>query len=297
MRAVWLKDLRMADLERVGGKNASLGEMMSALAAAGIRVPGGFATTAQAFREFLSANGLEARIEQRLHSLAPKDVTALAACGAEIRSWILKAPFPAKVEREIKLYYQDLEQITSGDVSFAVRSSATAADLPEASFAGQQETFLNIRGIDNILEAIRRVYASLYNERAISYRTHHGFDHRGVALSAGVQHMVRSDLGASGVMFTLDTESGFRDVVFITASYGLGETVVQGAVNPDEFYVYKNALNAGKFPILRRNLGGKAIKMIYAPAGSAERVKTVDVPQAERMQFCITEADILALSR
>src|SRR5881296_810688 len=180
MRVAWLKDLRMADLERVGGKNASLGEMMNALAAAGIRVPGGFATTAQAFREFLSANGLDARIEQRLHSLAPKDVTALAACGAEIRSWILKASFPANVEREIKSYYQDLEKITSGDVSFAVRSSATAEDLPEASFAGQQETFLNIRGIDNILEAIRRVYASLYNERAISYRAHHGFDHAAV---------------------------------------------------------------------------------------------------------------------
>src|SRR5437762_11813887 len=297
MRAVWLKDLRMADLERVGGKNASLGEMMSALAAAGIRVPGGFATTAQAFREFVSANGPEGRIEQRLHSPAPKDVTALAACGAEIRSWILKAPFPANVEREIRSYYQDLEEITSGDVSFAVRSSATAEDLPEASFAGQQETFLNIRGINNILEAIRRVYASLYSERAISYRTHHGFDHRGVALSAAVQQMVRSDLGASGVMFTLDTESGFRDVVFITAAYGLGELIVQGAVNPDEFYVHKPMLEQGRFPILRRNLGGKAIKMIYAPAGSAERVKTVDVPQAERMQFCITEADILALSR
>src|SRR5436190_4941668 len=213
MRAVWLKDLRMADLERVGGKNASLGEMMSALAAAGIRVPGGFATTAQAFREFVSANGLDARIEQRLHSLAPKDVTALAACGAEIRSWILKAPFPPDVEGEIKSYYQDLEQITSGDVSFAVRSSATAEDLPDASFAGQQETYLNIRGIDNILEAVKRVYASLYNDRAIAYRVHKGFAHHDVSISAGVQRMVRSDKGAAGVMFTMDTESGFRDVV------------------------------------------------------------------------------------
>src|SRR5437870_1831032 len=298
MRVAWLKDLRMADLERVGGKNASLGEMMSALAAAGIRVPGGFATTAQAFREFLSANGLEARIEQRLHSLAPKDVTALAACGAEIRSWIVKAPFPANVEREIKSYYQDLENITSGEMSFAVRSSATAEDLPEASFAGQQETFLNIRGIDNILEAIRRVYASLYNERAISYRTHHGFDHRGVALSAAVQQMVRSDLGASGVMFTLDTESGFRDVVFITASWGLGELVVQGAVNPDEFYVHKPMLRGGKFPVIRRSLGSKLQKMVFAERAQAGlSVKTVDVPEAERNRFCLSDEDAIELAR
>src|SRR5437867_3544967 len=282
MRVAWLKDLRMADLERVGGKNASLGEMMNALAAAGIRVPGGFATTAQAFREFLSANGLDARIEQRLHSLAPKDVTALAACGTEIRSWILKASFPADVEREIKSYYQDLEKITSGDVSFAVRSSATAEDLPEASFAGQQETFLNIRGIDNILEAIRRVYASLYNERAISYRAHHGFDHRGVALSAAVQQMVRSDLGASGVMFTLDTESGFRDVVFITAAYGLGEMIVQGAVNPDEFYVHKPMLEQGRPAIVRRALGSKLEKMLFAGSAEAGRSTRV-VPDASQM--------------
>src|SRR6266705_6274568 len=297
MRVAWLKDLRMADLERVGGKNASLGEMMSALAAAGIRVPGGFATTAQAFREFLSANGLDARIEQRLHSLAPKDVTALAACGAEIRSWILKAPFPPDVEREIKSYYQDLEQITSGDVSFAVRSSATAEDLPEASFAGQQETFLNVRGEANVLKAMHEVFASLFNDRAISYRVHQGFDHAAVALSAGVQHMVRSDLGASGVMFTLDTDSGFRDVVFITASWGLGETVVQGAVNPDEFYVYKPALRAGKYAILRRNLGGKALKMVYAPQGSGERVRTVAVPPEDQRRFCLSEADLVTLAR
>src|SRR6266571_945766 len=298
MRVVWLKDLRMADLERVGGKNASLGEMMNALAAAGIRVPGGFATTAQAFREFLSANGLDARIEQRLHSLAPKDVTALAACGAEIRSWILKASFPANVEREIKSYYQDLENITSGDVSFAVRSSATTEDLPEASFAGQQETFLNIRGIDNILEAIRRVYASLYNERAISYRTHHGFDHRGVALSAAVQQMVRSDLGASGVTFTLDTESGFRDVVFITASYGLGEMLVQGAVNPDEFYVHKPMLERGKPAIVRRRLGSKLQKMVFsqsAAAGGATRV--TEVAEAERKSFFLKDDEVLELAR
>src|SRR3989442_2162273 len=270
MRVVWLKDLRMADLERVGGKNASLGEMMNALAAAGMRVPSGFATTAQAFREFLSANGLDARIEQRLRSLDPKNVTALAACGAEIRSWILKAPFPAELEKEIRSYYQYLEETTSSDASFAVRSSATAEDLPEASFAGQQETFLNIRGIDNILEAIRQVFASLYNDRAISYRTHHGFEH-GVALSAAVQQMVRSDLGASGVMFTLDTESGFRDVVFITAAYGLGEMIVQGAVNPDEFYVHKPMLEQGRPAIVRRALGSKLEKMLFASSAAAGR--------------------------
>src|SRR5205809_2085467 len=298
MRVAWLKDLRMADLERVGGKNASLGEMMNALAAAGIRVPGGFATTAQAFREFLSANGLDARIEQRLHSLAPKDVTALAACGAEIRSWILKASFPANAEREIKSYYQDLEKITSGDVSFAVRSSATAEDLPEASFAGQQETFLNIRGIDNILEAIRRVYGSRYNERAISYRTHHGLDHRGVALSAAVQQMVRSDLGASGVMFTLDTESGFRDVVFITSSYGLGEMIVQGAVNPDEFYVHKPLLERGKPAIVRRALGSKLQKMVFGSSREAGKsTRTIDVPESERQKFSLADAEVLELAR
>src|SRR5712664_4150029 len=248
MRVAWLKDLRMADLERVGGKNASLGEMMSALATAGIRVPGGFATTAQAFREFLSANGLEARIEERLRSLDPKSVSTLAAGGAEIRSWILKAPFPKAFEEDIESYYQYLEKISSGDTSFAVRSSATAEDLPEASFAGQQETFLNVRGEDDLLSSMHEVYASLFNDRAISYRVHSNFDHNAVALSVGVQHMVRSDLGAAGVMFTLDTDSGFRDVVFITAAYGLGETVVQGAVNPDEFYVYKKSLRAGKYP-------------------------------------------------
>src|SRR3989449_1380854 len=298
MRVAWLKDLRMADLERVGGKNASLGEMMSTLAAAGIRVPGGFATTAQAFREFLSANGLEARIEQRLHSLAPKDVTALAACGAEIRSWILKAPFPANVEREIKSYYQKLEEITSGDASFAVRSSATAEDLPEASFAGQQETFLNIRGADNVLAAIRHVFASLYNDRAISYRVHQGFAHRGVALSAAVQQMVRSDLAASGVMFTLDTESGFRDVVFITAAYGLGEMIVQGAVNPDEFYVHKPMLEQGRPAIVRRALGSKLQKMVFGSSGAAGKsTRVVEVPEAERHRFSLSDADVLELAR
>ena len=288
----------MADLERVGGKNASLGEMMNALAATGIRVPGGFATTAQAFREFLSANGLDARIEQRLRSLEPKDVTALAACGAEIRSWILKAPFPADFEREIISYYQYLENTTSGDVSFAVRSSATAEDLPDASFAGQQETFLNIRGIDNVLEAIRRVFASLYNDRAISYRTHHGFDHGGVALSAAVQQMVRSDLGASGVMFTLDTESGFRDVVFITAAYGLGEMIVQGAVNPDEFYVHKPMLEQGRPAIVRRALGSKLEKMLFAGSAQAGRsTRVVEVGTEERARFSLADPEVLELAR
>jgi pyruvate,water dikinase len=298
MRVAWLKDLRMTDLERVGGKNASLGEMMNALAATGIRVPGGFATTAQAFREFLSVNGLDSRIEERLRSVDPKNVSALAACGAEIRSWILKAPFPKVFEEEIKSYYQDLEKTSSSDTSFAVRSSATTEDLPEASFAGQQETFLNIRGIDNVLEAIRQVFASLYNERAISYRTHHGFDHRGVALSAAVQQMVRSDLGASGVMFTLDTESGFRDVVFITAAYGLGEMIVQGAVNPDEFYVHKPMLEQGRPAIVRRSLGSKLEKMLFAGSAAAGRsTRVVETSADERERFSLTDPEVLELAR
>lgn len=287
--------LGMHDVETVGGKNASLGEMIGSLANLGVRVPGGFATTAQAYRDFLAEGGLNERIRNELANLNVDDVSALAATGARIRGWIMSTPFPATLQKAV---IDELRKMSNGkEIAVAVRSSATAEDLPEASFAGQQETFLNVRGEDNVLKAMHEVFASLFNDRAISYRVHQKFDHNAVALSAGVQHMVRSDLGASGVMFTLDTESGFRDVVFITASYGLGETVVQGAVNPDEFYVYKKALNAGKFPILRRNLGGKAIKMVYAPAGSAERVKTVDVPHAERMQFCITEEDILALSR
>src|SRR6266436_5022949 len=293
MRVAWLKDLRMPDLERVGGKNASLGEMMSALTAAGIRVPGGFATTAQAFREFLSANGLDRRIEERLRSLDPKNVSALAAGGAEIRSWILKA-----FEEDIESYYQYLEKTSSGDTSFAVRSSATAEDLPEASFAGQQETFLNIRGIDNVLEAIRRVFASLYNDRAISYRTHHGFDHGEVALSAAVQQMVRSDLGASGVMFTLDTESGFRDVVFVTAAYGLGEMIVQGAVNPDEFYVHKPMLDQGRPAIVRRALGSKLEKMLFAGSAEAGRsTRVVEVGAEERARFSLSDPEVLELAR
>src|SRR5688572_17794288 len=269
MRVAWLKDLRMADLERVGGKNASLGEMIGGLAAAGIRVPGGFATTAQAFREFLAGSGLDKRIEERLRSLDPKDVSALAACGAEVRKWIVQAPFPKDFEQEIISYYQKLVEETSDETSFAVRSSATAEDLPEASFAGQQETFLNIRGADNILEAIRHVFASLYNDRAISYRVHQGFKHADVALSAAVQQMVRSDLGAAGVTFTLDTESGFREVVFITSAYGLGELLVQGAVNPDEFYVHKPMLEKGRPAIVRRSLGSKTEKMVFGASDKA----------------------------
>jgi pyruvate,water dikinase len=285
----------MHDVETVGGKNASLGEMIGSLANLGVRVPGGFATTAQAYRDFLKQGGLDERIRAELAGLNVDDVSALAATGARIRGWIMSTPFPPDFQKAVT---DELRRMSNGkEIAVAVRSSATAEDLPEASFAGQQETFLNVRGEANVLKAMHEVFASLFNDRAISYRVHQNFDHNAVALSAGVQHMVRSDLGASGVMFTLDTDSGFRDVVFITASYGLGETVVQGSVNPDEFYVYKNSLRAGKYPILRRNLGGKAIKMVYAPAGSAERVQTVDVAQADRMRFCLNDADILTLAR
>ena len=286
----------MADVEQVGGKNASLGEMISNLAAAGIRVPGGFATTAQAYREFLGELG--PRIDERLRALNPEDVDALAKCGAEVRSWILKQAFPVALEQEIRAKYQELTENTSSDASFAVRSSATAEDLPDASFAGQQETFLNIRGADNVLEAIRHVYASLYNDRAISYRAHHGFDHSSVALSAAVQQMVRSDLGASGVMFTLDTESGFRDVVFITSSYGLGELLVQGAVNPDEFYVHKPMLDKGHPAIVRRALGSKLEKMVFGRSDQAGKsTKTIDVPEAERHAFSLSDKEVLELAR
>ena len=286
----------MADVEQVGGKNASLGEMISNLAAAGIRVPGGFATTAQAYREFLGELG--PRIDERLRALDPEDVDALAKCGAEVRSWILKQAFPVALEQEIRAKYQELTENTSSDASFAVRSSATAEDLPDASFAGQQETFLNIRGADNVLEAIRQVYASLYNDRAISYRAHHGFDHSSVAISAAVQQMVRSDLGASGVMFTLDTESGFRDVVFITSSYGLGELLVQGAVNPDEFYVHKPMLEKGRPAIVRRALGSKLEKMVFGRSDQAGKsTKTIDVPEAERHAFSLSDKEVLELAR
>ena len=298
MYAAWLKDLRMTDLDKVGGKNASLGEMMAGLSEAGIRVPGGFATTAEAYRAFLARDGLDARIRDRLRGLDPSDVEALAKCGKEIRSWIERAPFPEDVENTIREYFQKLESSNSSKTSYAIRSSATAEDLPDASFAGQQETFLNIEQIDNVLEAIRQVFASLYNDRAISYRVHHGFEHSQVALSAAVQQMVRSDLGASGVMFTLDTESGFPDVVFITASYGLGEMVVQGAVNPDEYYVHKPMLAAGRPAVIRRSLGSKLQKMVFgtaAEAGRSTRVVQVDAAEADR--FSLSDAQVLELAR
>jgi pyruvate, water dikinase len=283
------------DVDTVGGKNSSLGEMISSLAQAGVRVPRGFATTARAYREFLAQGGLDERIRSELAGLDVDDVEKLAATGARIRAWILSTPFQKALHGAV---CEQLHALSGGqEIAVAVRSSATAEDLPEASFAGQQETFLNVRGEADVLRAMHAVFASLFNDRAIAYRVHQGFDHGAVALSAGVQHMVRSDLGASGVMFTLDTDSGFREVVFITSSYGLGETVVQGAVNPDEFYVYKPAVRAGKHAILRRNLGGKAIKMVYAPPGSAERVVTVDVPKEQRTRFSLTDADILTLAR
>ena len=295
--------LRMTDVDSVGGKNASLGEMISQLAGAGVRVPGGFATTAQAFRDFLSysANGSETlakRIADRLVTLDTDDVRSLAVAGAEIRQWIIDTPFQPRLEQEIAEYYKILVAESEGEMSFAVRSSATAEDLPDASFAGQQETFLNVVGIENVLEAMKHVFASLYNDRAISYRVHKGFTHAEVALSAGVQRMVRSDLGAAGVMFTLDTESGFKDVVFITSSYGLGETVVQGAVNPDEFYVHKPMLELGKLPIIRRNIGSKLIKMEFTGEAKAGlSVKTVDVPIELRNRYSLNDAEIVELSK
>ncbi len=290
--------LRMSDVGSVGGKNASLGEMISQLAATGVRVPGGFATTAAAYREFLAQNGLERRIEAALAGLDIDDVSALAKAGAQIRQWIIDQPFPPQLERAITRAYQPMLNAAGGDVSVAVRSSATAEDLPDASFAGQQETFLNIHGLDNVLHAVKEVLASLYNDRAISYRVHQGFIHSEVALSVGVQRMVRSDLGAAGVMFTLDTESGFDQVVFITAAYGLGETVVQGQVNPDEFYVYKPALKQGKKSIIRRNLGSKALRMTFTDSRVAGKsVQTLEVPEAERRRFSISDAEVEELAR
>ena len=288
----WFDGLRMSDVDQVGGKNASLGEMISQLAGVGVRVPGGFATTAEAFRDFLRHNDLEARIEKVLSTLDVEDVTALAKAGAQVREWVTNAPFQPKLETDIASAYEKMLKDAGGDISVAVRSSATAEDLPDASFAGQQESFLNIHGLANVLVAIKHVFASLYNDRAISYRVHKGFVHSEVALSAGIQRMVRSDLGAAGVMFTLDTESGFRDVVFITSSYGLGETVVQGAVNPDEFYVSKLVLKQQKPAILRRNIGSKAIKMVFAKDRSAGKsTETVEVAPAERHQFSITDQE------
>ncbi|SEP64412.1 phosphoenolpyruvate synthase [Solimonas aquatica] len=294
---LWYSELGMHDVEIVGGKNASLGEMIRNLAQSGVRVPNGFATTAEAYREFLAYEGLSARIDGMLKSLDIEDVTALARTGKAIREAVLKAPFPVALENEIRSHYEQLVAESGQAISVAVRSSATAEDLPDASFAGQQETFLNVDGIENVLHAIKEVFASLYNDRAIAYRVHHGFEHSVVALSAGVQRMVRSDKGSSGVMFTMDTESGFRDAVFVTASYGLGEAVVQGSVNPDEFYVYKPNLRAKRPAILKRGLGEKAKKLVY----SADRTvgKTIEfqnVTQAERNRFCLSDAEVEALA-
>jgi len=288
-------ELGMHDVARVGGKNASLGEMISQLTRLGVRVPTGFATTADAYREFLAHQGLAGRIEAELARLNTDDVEELARVGNRVRGWVLATPFPAPLERAVVAAW---EKMFGANAAVAVRSSATAEDLPDASFAGQQETFLNVRGRDDLLKAMHEVFASLFNDRAISYRAHQGFEHAQVALSAGVQLMVRSDVGVSGVMFTLDTESGFRDVVFITGSYGLGETVVQGAVNPDEFYVYKPALRAGKLAIVRRQLGSKTNKMVYSQdPSSGKRVETVAVAPAERQRYCLSDADIMALAR
>jgi pyruvate,water dikinase len=291
--------LRMSDVEAVGGKNASLGEMISQLPS-GVKVPTGFATTAHAFREFLQYDGLTARINARLDALDTEDVRALAEAGAEIRAMVENQPFPADLEKAIREAFITLSA-GNAKASFAVRSSATAEDLPDASFAGQQETFLNVVGIEEVLHKMKEVFASLYNDRAISYRVHKGFAHADVALSAGVQRMVRSDTGAAGVMFTIDTESGFEDVVFITSSYGLGETVVQGAVNPDEFYVHKPMLKAGKRALIRRNLGSKLIQMVFSTpeekAASGKLVKTIDVPVEQRNRYSLTDADVEQLAK
>ena len=297
VRIVPFERLRMGDIDRVGGKNASLGEMISQLKGAGIRVPGGFATTAFAFGEFLSSNRLEERIAQRLNGLDVDDVSALASAGAEIRGWVTAASMPRALIDAVATAYEGLTRESPG-ATWAVRSSATAEDLPEASFAGQQESFLNINGLENILQAIKEVFASLYNDRAIAYRVHQGFTDAKVALSAGVQRMVRCDRGAAGVLFTLDTESGFDQVVFITAAYGLGETVVQGAVNPDEFYVYKPNLASGRPAILRKTIGSKAIKMVFGDAQSTGRsTVTQQVPEAERDRFSITDTEVEELAR
>ena len=276
--------LGMEHVEQVGGKNASLGEMISNLSELGVTVPSGFATTAEAYRDFLAVSGLDKRISRLLKDLDVDDIGALKSAGKTIRGWIIDEPLPSALTEQIESAWDAM--CNGEDTAVAVRSSATAEDLPDASFAGQQETFLNVRGKDHLFSAIHQVYASLYNDRAIAYRVHQGFEHDVVALSVGVQYMVRSDIGAAGVVFTLDTESGFRDAVFVTSSYGLGETVVQGAVNPDEFYVYKPALAAGRFPILRKNLGAKAIKMVYSEDSTpGKTVATVDVDEADSQSF------------
>ena len=294
---LWFDQVSMNDVERVGGKNASLGEMISNLANAGVSVPNGFATTADAYREFLSYESLDARIQKELDKLDVSDVRMLADTGARIRGWILEAPLPPQLEKDVRTAFETL-QAGNNSMAVAVRSSATAEDLPDASFAGQQETHLNIVGIENVLHAIRDVFASLFNDRAIAYRDHQGFDHHKVALSAGVQRMVRSETASSGVLFTLDTESGFDQVVFVTSSYGLGETVVQGAVNPDEFYVHKNNLREGRPAILRRNLGPKAIKMVYNKDAAVGRsVETQRVDRALRQVFSITDEEVESLAK
>ncbi len=294
---LWLHQLRLTDLAQVGGKNSSLGEMIGNLSGLGVSVPGGFATTADAFKEFVAYNDLSKRIFDRLATLDVEDVDALVAAGKQIRGWVIEAPLQPALEQAIREAYAQLcKEAGAADIAVAVRSSATAEDLPDASFAGQQETFLNVVGIDEVLVRIREVFASLYNDRAIAYRVHHGFKHEDVFLSAGVQLMVRSDIGAAGVLFTLDTESGFRDVVFVTSSYGLGENVVQGAVNPDEFYVYKPTLRAGKPAILRRTLGSKQIRMVYSDQ-PGERVRNEDTPVELQRQFSISDADVEELSR
>ena len=296
---LWLHEVEMSDVDRVGGKNASLGEMLRNLTADGsVKVPGGFATTAHAYREFLAHEGLAERINQTLDALDVDNVNKLAQTGRQIRQWVMDTPFPPALNKAIDEAYATLEKEYGTEVTWAVRSSATAEDLPDASFAGQQETFLNVRGSDGVLLAVKHVFASLFNDRAIAYRVHRGFDHRQVALSAGIQRMVRSDIGASGVMFTLDTESGFDGVVFVTAAYGLGETVVQGQVNPDEFYAHKPTLQAGRPAVLRRSLGGKAIKMVYTGDSAHGRsVAVVEVPEAERAQFCLSDAEVEELAR
>lgn len=294
---LWYDHLGMNDVGRVGGKNASLGEMISNLAGVGVDVPNGFATTAEAFNEFLEQSGVNERIHSLLDDLDTDDVKALAQAGQQIRQWIIDTPFQPALDKAIRDAYQ---QLSGGneEISFAVRSSATAEDMPDASFAGQQETFLNVRGIDAIMEAIKHVFASLFNDRAISYRVHQGYDHRGVALSAGIQRMVRSDIAASGVMFTIDTESGFNDVVFITSSFGLGEMVVQGAVNPDEFYVHKPTLKAERPAVLRRNLGSKKIQMVYSDSAEhGKQTSIVDIPAAQAATFSITDDEVEALAR
>ncbi len=294
---LWLHELRLTDLARVGGKNSSLGEMIGNLTALGVSVPGGYATTAAAFKAFIAYNNLSKRIYDKLATLDVEDVKALTAAGKEIRDWVIDAPLQPELEKDIRDAYDTLSKDNSGnDVAVAVRSSATAEDLPDASFAGQQETFLNVIGADQVVHKIKEVFASLYNDRAIAYRVHHGFKHEDVFLSAGIQLMVRSDISASGVLFTLDTESGFREVVFVTASFGLGEMVVQGAVNPDEFYVYKKTLKAGKPAILRRTLGTKLVRMVYSDA-PGERVKIEDTPTELRHCFAISDADVQELAR